>query len=923
MFSSSTYHSDEDLTEPPDLYICEKYQRQDQEHLQKAETCQALHICEQFIRTKEQHMNELGDKKCDLSHEFLAKDVMILNSFGISANHHPNTITLISDVLFPTDHMWPRSKIPGTCQNYNTSAQCLSSCSSLHICARLGSIRGCKNQKNKCSMAHTLLNDREKQKLTSAGFYTESKHSFKLYLKLLKQKNNPTPGFKPRDPVINRRNITEAKPEEYYRKPIFICTSFLSGSCPDENKCNDIHLKCLFAWQYKCEGYEWEPFETYESEALEAKYTMPEIDSGILDGEEFKILYYFNEMRAKIYYAAKIYTIAKIRRVEPRGMQWNFFYRFRSPNPWRIFKKIHGSGINSQDLDKKFQLLEENESCAVEFTIKNMDRKSKITVYMVKCFGDELIFQMSSHSFKTQIIKRRPHWSKPSIEEYLKIQPKLTYPTDMSNQSPVSEVDNEGNCLFHLEKPCKRESCKMYGYKDLDFLWVLRKSDSSNWQNVPKETCVWLDRNLRDVQIYEVTLALNEASRADNSEFPFTDVSEQLIGLNLGDMSRESSKDVFSVIFDKGHLFRCKVEGTTNTCDTLLRRLNYSSSPWQWYWEDHLQINAPNIPPAIPKILKLYGYSPKPKWVPYGKVGCKNILSYTSSKIIEHHFLKNHTGKFTIAVGDAAHEIDFKTFQQINLKTKKSRRVLRRPEVRDLKIASQNLLASNVREISTQNLSKKFRQIHSGENFQILKEIFDPLEGYCKSYFPFEDDQLKQKYNECRERIIETRQLENLNETILLMDIPVFQINEGQHKFREAVSECFKKGAQFKTTLVARKTSQQNDVWINQIGLHNRSFRYLKRTVPPRILVSISRNIRPRRPRSKVPVVRSYKAIDPNFYAVVVALVCAGKIDQATLSITHRINDNEPGTSDSYVDNVENPTRVVVTKYDQICPCSL
>ena len=292
--------------------------------------------------------------------------------------------------------------------------------------------------------------------------------------------------------------------------------------------------------------------------------------------------------------------------------------------------------------------------------------------------------------------------------------------------------------------------------------------------------------------------------------------------------------------------------------------------------------------------------------------------------MIENQFLKNHTGKVTIAVGNAAHEIDFKTFQQINLKTTKSRRVLRRPEVRDLKNASQNLLASNVLQtqnmLQTQNLSRNFRQIHSGKNFQILKEIFDPLEGYCKSYFPFEDDELKQKYNECRERIIETRQLENLNETILLMDIPVFQINEGHHKFREAVSECFKKSAQFKTTLVARKTSQQNDVWINQIGLHNRSFRYLKRTVPPRILVSISRNIRPRRPRSKVPVVRSYNAIDPNFYAVVVALVCAGKIDQATLSITHRINDNEPGTSDSYVDNVENPTRVVVTKYDQILP---
>ena len=269
--------------------------------------------------------------------------------------------------------------------------------------------------------------------------------------------------------------------------------------------------------------------------------------------------------------------------------------------------------------------------------------------------------------------------------------------------------------------------------------------------------------------------------------------------------------------------------------------------------------------------------------------------------MIENQFLKNHTGKVTIAVGNAAHEIDFKTLQQINLKTTKSRRVLRRPEVRDLKIASQNLLASNVLQtqnmLQTQNLSKKFRQILSGENFQILKEIFDPLEGYCKSYFPFEDDELKQKNNECRERIIETRQLENLKETLLLMDIPVFQINEGQHKFREAVSECFKKGAQFNTTLVARKTSQQNDVWI-------RLFRYLKRTVPPRILASISRTIRPRRPRSKVPVVRSYNAIDPNFYAVVVALVCAGKIDQATLSITHRINDDKPCTSDSYVDNV-------------------
>ena len=875
----STLEFHEDSTDSSGLHICDQYQRQEPDHLTDKD-CQALHICEQFIRDEKKHLSSLDGQPCQLSHQFLSKDFTILRSFGISENN-PNNIKLVSDVIFP-HKWWPKSYIPDTCKYYNTSAQCSKNCQNLHICASFGSL-GCKNKK--CSFAHTLADDKEKQKLENAGFHTESMNAFDLYLKLLKRKKDPTPGYTVTPQAfiqrVDKSSAGLPKPSENYKKTIYICPNVLSkGRCSNEKKtCLDIHpseSRHLFAWQYKNEGptSPWLFFEKHENEALEAKYTMPEIDYGILDGTQFKVIYDFNKMKAKIYHHDKTFKQAKLRRIEARNLQWNIFYRYRyDANPWRIFRNFRGSGIDSEELDKTFRSLEENDSYTVEFTIRNLNRASTVTIHMFKCFGDELIFQVKSNG-DAQVNKRRPHWAKPSTEEYLRIPQNSTNQLKPLKQNQALDVDHEGNCLYHLEKPSKNQSCAMYAYADLDFLWLVQNNGSSNWLKVPSQTCQLLDRYFRNPQIDEVTIS-----------------SEQLL-THSDTTTPDNSKNV-TVSFHLG-CFRCTYTGSSNSRDSIfLCRLNYPNSPWEWYWEDIVKIDDPRIPAAVPKLLEIHGYESRRRWVQYGKIGHKNRSAHISSKIIEHQFLKIPEGKITIPIDDKAHEIDFKTFQQRNLKSGKSRRVLRRPKVSqgfdiaqvidDEKAMKTNLNPSmDTRNISQEETEEKFlrsyplplkntkfREMHSGKEYEVLKEAFDKIEGHFRSYFKFQDDELKENYQKCRDKILETRQLKNLNETILLKEVPVLKHNESS--YHEAVAECIKKGAQLTTKLVPPESSTNN-------------------------------------------------SIDYNFYAIVVVLVCAGKTVKFEQSRCQKTDEIESTLIDSYVDDVDNPTLVEVTKKDQILP---
>ena len=354
-------------------------------------------------------------------------------------------MTLLRDLIL-SDDARPNAKIPDYCRQYSSGNACKDrQCPLVHV--------------SKCKNA---LSSNPQQawearcKLLAAGFDTNSRNAVELYLSLEKRKNDVTvvpkrrrgssdsdTGNHSRKIPNSNCGITGLNSANFARATMstvefrnsrfadveflpYICVDHLRDMCPfSATECSNIHTNNLFVWQYKSNDSAcWNNFPDFENNALEAMYCMPEIEPvpGIIDGPKLKVLFWFKDMRTKIFKDGSGGTHARLRRVEVPGLMWNYFYRFsRLGSPWRLMRKFNDSGINSEDVHEMFESLPPGEIKVHPFEIKNHDKKSTQNLFMLKSElpSQYLIFQMSEKKTNVSFIKRRPHWHKPSLEDYL------------------------------------------------------------------------------------------------------------------------------------------------------------------------------------------------------------------------------------------------------------------------------------------------------------------------------------------------------------------------------------------------------------------------------------------------------------------------------------------------------------------------
>ena len=365
------------------------------------------------------------------------KDEKLLVSFGLIPDY-PDIMTLLRDLIFPDDLQWPKTKVPDLCSSFISDGACTDSyCQQIH-CRKLN-----LNDEKFGNLTRNSINInpvqswRDKCKLRMVGLDTTSSNAIKLYLNLEARKNDPTPGYERishKKPKFVQTRKLDTKSGATSRQALEVapdlCVEHLQGLCKeDSTMCFNVHVEDgnLFMWQYRytdVSWHKWENFPQHENEALEAKYCMPEIEPniGILDGTTFKVVFKFKKMTAKIYTGIKEFKDVIIRRVEAPGLRWNYFYQFaRNGQPWRMMRKFNNSGIDSEKVDEMFEKLPANKIKEHNFETRNMDKGSKLTLFLLKTSlpFNYLIFQYNEEGKRLDIIKRRPHWTKPSLQKYL------------------------------------------------------------------------------------------------------------------------------------------------------------------------------------------------------------------------------------------------------------------------------------------------------------------------------------------------------------------------------------------------------------------------------------------------------------------------------------------------------------------------
>ena len=684
----------------------------------------------------------------------------------------------------------PTMNIPRPCRDYNRTQCKDKQCRYPHLCYRFvdesrDNFPARRSSCLNCGKDH-ILSPSEKAKLAPYCFDIKSYCVLKLYLEVMQRFIKPGASSTYRKSVQNYGNglglsvngASNSRPEssnggyqnqdsqvqdmglevkkENENEESEICWAFLKNKCAYGDTCFKVHpaYKTTVLWEFKPMGQKvWRPFEEEESEALESRFCVPEIDRGTYPGMKLRVMYDFETMKCTLYPpmpSKKI--VCNIRRTETKEKRtkWNFYWQNEKENGfWQPYAKNGNFGLDCDEIDQIFEKLQTNEFTDKFFLVNNSEGR---VLHLKKAAGNFSFYETDVSGHDRKEVKRRPR------EEKIKINEKGVKASKTHSEISAPSVNEAAQkvCAKHETKPCTKRECPMFGCTN-DFLWLYKEKSRKQWNPFPENVSEFLESQFCNPEISETKFKWNN----QEERIRFGDHEIELI-----------SKPSFDVL-----------------------RLSYGSiMSWAWYWLENASNtrNSARVTSLFPEILQRNGIQVRtsvPKnWKLYGEKGSRDVASDIESDRIEYGFESYRDEKIKFLAGKSIYEINFTTFDQKNLKSGSVRKIRRRPKIDIQKqepVVDQQMVfdQSPPKEWVSKSRSA-FIAVEPEDNIDcnIITSFFkDAIDGYDVIVTRIENHKIWKNYHEKKKEMITKLGQNGLNEVLLL--------HETEKKYKNEIME--------------------------------------------------------------------------------------------------------------------------------------
>ncbi|KAL3862315.1 hypothetical protein ACJMK2_008293 [Sinanodonta woodiana] len=198
-------------------------------------------------------------------------------------------------------------------------------------------------------------------------------------------------------------------------------------------------------------------------------------------------------------------------------------------------------------------------------------------------------------------------------------------------KSVDSTPKNMQICLHNLQgKCCFKDECEC-SHTNMPYQWQTRSHSNSAWEDLEEQ-------NNLDVEL--------EFCNPQNDECVYVDRANIPIRIFFEKMEAQTR--------DKKSLEIRRLSTVSSECNETRQPLR---TRWCWFW-----------------------LGPDDKWIEYGSKDIAGYQSKRNSGEIEKEYLKNPSGRFQFETQGYNYIIDFTTMLQLNMETKITRKVKRRPQ---------------------------------------------------------------------------------------------------------------------------------------------------------------------------------------------------------------------------------------------------